>query len=39
MEGHVRPTLEVIAAEAPTHLRKEHDPETGPALIQPNKRT
>ncbi len=33
MEGHVRPTLEVILVEAPTYLRKRHDPESGLALI------
>ncbi len=25
-EAHVRPTLEVIMTESPTHLRKRHDP-------------
>jgi predicted DNA-binding protein with PD1-like motif len=35
MEGHVRPTLEVILTESPTHLRKEHDEESGLALIRP----
>jgi uncharacterized protein len=34
-EAHVRPTLEVILTESPTHLRKKHDPETGLALISP----
>jgi predicted DNA-binding protein with PD1-like motif len=34
MEGHVRPTLEVILTESPAHLRKEHDEESGPALIR-----
>jgi hypothetical protein len=29
----VRPTLEVIVTEAPAHLRREHDPATGLALI------
>lgn len=33
--AHVRPTLEVILTESPTHLRKQHDPETGLALIKP----
>ncbi len=33
IEGHVRPTLEVILTESPTHLRKEHDEESGLALI------
>jgi predicted DNA-binding protein with PD1-like motif len=35
MEGHVRPTLEVILTESPAHLRKEHDAESGLALIRP----
>jgi predicted DNA-binding protein with PD1-like motif len=30
----VRPTLEVILTEAPEHLRRVHDPETGLALIR-----
>jgi len=34
-EAHVRPTLEVILTESPTHLRKAKDPETGLALIHP----
>lgn len=34
-EAHVRPTLEVIITETPTHLRKAHDPDTGLALIRP----
>jgi uncharacterized protein len=34
-EAHVRPTLEVIIEEAPAHLQKVHDPETGLALISP----
>jgi len=34
VEAHVRPTLEVILVESPDHLRKEHDPETGLALIR-----
>jgi uncharacterized protein len=34
-EAHVRPTLEVILTESPTHLRKVHDKETGLALIRP----
>ena len=33
LEGHVRPTLEVILTESPAHLRKEHDEESGLALI------
>jgi len=35
VEGHVRPTLEVVVTESPTHLRKVPDPETGLALICP----
>jgi predicted DNA-binding protein with PD1-like motif len=34
-EGHVRPTLEVIITELPTHLHKARDTETGLALIRP----
>lgn len=34
-KAHVRPTLEVVITESPAHLRREHDPETGLALIQP----
>ena len=33
LEGHVRPTLEVILTQPPAHLRKTKDPETGLALI------
>ena len=33
MEGHVRPTLEVVLTESPSHLRRKHDPQTGLALI------
>lgn len=35
MEAHVRPTLEVILREAPAHLSKRFDPESGLALIRP----
>jgi predicted DNA-binding protein with PD1-like motif len=35
LEGHVRPTLEVILVESPRHLRRTHDPGTGLALIDP----
>lgn len=38
MEGHVRPTLEVILTESPAHLRKRKDPESGLALIDPDAR-
>ncbi len=34
-EAHVRPTLEIIMTEAPSHLLKAHDPESGLALIRP----
>ena len=33
LEGHVRPTLEVILTQPPAYLRKKKDPETGLALI------
>lgn len=33
LEGHVRPTLEVIVTESPAHLRRRHDPDTGLALV------
>jgi predicted DNA-binding protein with PD1-like motif len=33
LEAYVRPTLEVILVESPRHLRRQHDPETGLALI------
>ena len=36
LEGHVRPTLEVIMIEPPAHLKKRKDPETGLALIVPD---
>lgn len=38
LKGVVRPTLEVILTESPVHLRREHDPATGLALINPEKR-
>lgn len=34
--GTVRPTLELMIQETPTHLRKQHDPESGLALIAPD---
>jgi predicted DNA-binding protein with PD1-like motif len=34
LEGHVRPTLEVIVTESPAHLRRQSDPETGLALVR-----
>ena len=36
IQAHVRPTLEVIINESPTHLRKIYDPDSGLALIDPN---
>ena len=33
MEGHVRPILEVILVESPSHLHRKVDKETGLALI------
>jgi len=34
LEAFVRPTLEVILVESPRHLQRQHDPETGLALIR-----
>jgi uncharacterized protein len=34
LEGHVRPTLEVIVTESPKHLERQSDPETGLALLR-----
>jgi predicted DNA-binding protein with PD1-like motif len=34
LEGHVRPTLEVVVIESPQHLRRRHDPASGLALIR-----
>jgi uncharacterized protein len=34
LEAHVRPTLELVLIESPTHLRRKHDPESGLALIR-----
>lgn len=34
VEAHVRPTLEVILVEEPEHLQKQHDEESGLALIR-----
>ncbi len=34
LEGHVRPTLEVIVTELPAHLQRRSDPETGLALLR-----
>jgi uncharacterized protein len=37
IEGHVRPTLEIVVTESPRHLHKRFDPESGLALIDPAK--
>jgi predicted DNA-binding protein with PD1-like motif len=34
IEGHVRPTPEVVLIESPAHLQRRHDEETGLALIR-----
>jgi predicted DNA-binding protein with PD1-like motif len=34
LEGHVRPTLELVVVESPSHLRREMDAESGLALIR-----
>jgi predicted DNA-binding protein with PD1-like motif len=34
LEAHVRPTLEVVVTESPSHLQRESDPETGLTLIR-----
>jgi predicted DNA-binding protein with PD1-like motif len=34
IEGHVRPTLEVMLVESPAHLQRQYDPETGLTMIQ-----
>lgn len=34
IEGYARPILEVTLTEAPAHLRREVDPETGLALLK-----
>jgi uncharacterized protein len=35
MDGHVRPTLEIVLTESPRHLQRRHDPATGLSLIRP----
>jgi predicted DNA-binding protein with PD1-like motif len=35
LEGTVRPTLEVVVSENPVSIRRQHDPATGLALIDP----
>jgi uncharacterized protein len=37
LDGRVWPTLEMIVTETPAHLRRVHDPETGLALIDPDR--
>jgi len=34
LEGHVRPTLEVVLTKSPAHLARAFDPESGIALIK-----
>ena len=36
IEGHARPTLEILLTETPTHLRRRFDAESGLALIAPD---
>jgi uncharacterized protein len=36
IEGHVRPTLEIVVTEAPRHLRRRFDPTSKLALIDPS---
>jgi hypothetical protein len=35
IEGHVRPTLEIVVTETPRHLHRRFDAESGLALIDP----
>jgi uncharacterized protein len=35
VEGHVRPTLEIVLTEAPRHLQRRYDPASGLSLIDP----
>lgn len=35
VEATVRPTLELVIVEHPTHLQRKHDPVTGLVLLQP----
>ena len=37
LDAVVRPTLELIVEDAPSHLRNRHDPETGLVLIAPDR--
>ena len=34
LEGHVRPTLEVVLTQSPEHLERQFDPQSGIALIR-----
>jgi uncharacterized protein len=36
IEGHVRPTLEIVLTETPRHLQRRFDPVSGLALIDPD---
>jgi len=38
VEGHVRPTLEILLTETPTYVRRRFDAESGLALIAPDDR-
>ena len=38
LDAIARPTLELIVEDAPSHLRKRYDRETGLALIAPKAR-
>jgi uncharacterized protein len=35
LQARVRPTLELILTESPTHLKRQYDPRSGLALIRP----
>jgi predicted DNA-binding protein with PD1-like motif len=35
LEAHVRPILEVVVEDEPTHLRRQIDPDTGLPLLRP----
>jgi uncharacterized protein len=35
IEGHVRPTLEIVLTEMPRHIQRRFDPESGLTLIDP----
>lgn len=37
VEGIVRPTMELIIEESPTHLQRGHDRASGLVLLQPNR--